>query len=139
VVQTTWSKPISFKNAIKVLHVKLSRTAKALRRWNKELIRWTKLVSAMADEVIFNLDIAQEDRCLTADERGLRQMLKTKLLGFAAVDRMTWRQRSRITWLREGDANTRFFHLRANGPRRKNDIPTLAGPCGAVFDHTKKA
>jgi hypothetical protein len=138
VVQAAWEKPVRSINAIRVLHTKLCRTAKALKKWSKGIVRWEKFVSAIADEVIFNLDVAQEDRTLTTAERDLRTLLKNKLLGFAAIDRIRWRQRSRITWIREGDANTRFFHLRANGRRRKNHIPVLSGPRGVVSDHKEK-
>ena len=37
-------------------------------------------------------------------------------------EEMDWRQRFRQLWLKEGDANTRFFHLVANGRRRMNQI-----------------
>jgi hypothetical protein len=139
VVQTAWEKPVQSLSAIRVLHIKLCRTAKALRKWSKGLTRWEKFISVVADEIIFNLDVAQEDRVLSDSERQLRATLKCKLLGFAAIDRMKWRQRSRITWIRDGDANTRFFHLRANGRRRKNHIPTLVGPRGTVSEHEEKA
>jgi hypothetical protein len=95
-------------------------------------------VSGIADEVIFNLDVAQEDRVLTAEERQLRGLLKNKLLGIAAIDRIKWRQRSRNTWIREGDVNTKFFHLRANGHQWKNHIPSLIGPAGLVTKHEEK-
>lgn len=52
---------------------------------------------------------------------------------------MKWRQRSRLTRIRFGDANTKLFHLRANGRRRKNHIPALQGPLGKVYDHKQKA
>jgi hypothetical protein len=56
-----------------------------------------------------------------------------------ALDRVRWRQRSRITWLKEGDANTKLFHLRANGRRRKNHIPTLKNVTETVSKHEEKA
>jgi hypothetical protein len=35
------------------------------------------------------------------------------------------RQRSRVRWLREGDANSKLFHAIANGRRTKNFIPSI--------------
>ncbi|KAM0882066.1 hypothetical protein ACQ4PT_032540 [Festuca glaucescens] len=128
-----------FKDAIRVLHIKLSRTSKVLRKWSRGNASWAKFLSAVADDIIFNLDLAQEKRELSLDERELRLKLKSKLLGVAAIDRIRWRQRSRNSWIREGDANTRFFHLRANGRRRKNHIPSLIGENGNVSKHEDKA
>jgi hypothetical protein len=138
VITAAWEKPVRSNDALRILHTKLGRTAKALCKWNKGLARWAKMVSEVADEVIFNLNVAQEDRILTAEERQLRSYLKSKLLGISAIDRIKWRQRSRITWIREGDANTKFFHLRANGRQRKNHIPSLNGPAGVVTKHEEK-
>ena len=42
-----------------------------------------------------------------------------------AVEERFWRQRSRIEWLKCGDRNTRFFHLKANGRRDRNKITGL--------------
>lgn len=88
---------------------------------------------------VFSLDLAQEERELSMAERNLCAWLKAKLLGFAAVDRARWRQKSRLTEIREGDASTRFFHLRASGRRQKNYIPLLNGADGPVSDHEGKA
>ncbi|CAM8926103.1 unnamed protein product [Rhodiola kirilowii] len=42
-----------------------------------------------------------------------------------AREELMWAQRSRISWLGEGDNNTRFFHLKANARKRFNTISSL--------------
>lgn len=62
---------------------------------------------------------------MTNDELSLRRLAKNRIQGLAYLRRMKIRQRSRLTTIRVGDANTKLFHLRANGRRRKNHIPAL--------------
>jgi len=92
----------------------------------------------MALEVIHRLDIAQESRLLTDAEFELRKGLKRRVLGYAVIERSRKRQASRITNLKEGDANTRYFHLRANGRRRKNFIQCLCIGHGWAISHQEK-
>jgi hypothetical protein len=73
----------------------------------------------MALEIILQFDIAQESRQLTQAELTLRRNLKDRVLGLAVVERARRRQAARITNLKEGDANTKFFHLRMNARKRK--------------------
>jgi cell division septum initiation protein DivIVA len=40
-------------------------------------------------------------------------------------EEMMWLQRSRISWLKEGGHNTRFFHMQAKWHARKNKIRKL--------------
>jgi exonuclease III len=69
VVQNTWNKEVQSADPTRVLHTKIERTAKALKSWNRSKVRWTVHASNIASEIIFNLDLAQEDRQLTQEER----------------------------------------------------------------------
>lgn len=95
----------------------------------------------IANEIILRLDQAQEARRLTTEELSLRRLAKQRVTGLAAIRRtkMRMRQRSRLTGIKLGDANTRLFHLRANGRRRKNFIPVLKHEGCMVTAHQDKA
>lgn len=84
-----------------------------------------RLQLALARETILGLDTAEESRALTSQERELCRSLKQWTLGLASLARTIARQRSRLTFLREGDANTRFFHLQACHRGRKSWIGRL--------------
>jgi hypothetical protein len=49
-------------------------------------------------------------------------------------EEMLWLQRSRISWLKEGDHNTKYFHRKAVGRARKNKIKSLKDQDGVVQD-----
>lgn len=72
------------------------------------------------------LDAAQELRALSPEEAQLRRCLKMRTLGLASLARSIARQRSRVLYLAEGDANTRFYNLQACHRSRRNHIPSLA-------------
>ena len=63
---------------------------------------------------------------LTEEERWLRRTLKHLVLGLASLERTIMRQRSRLRWLQEGDANSKLFHLVANGRKLKNFIHAIS-------------
>jgi hypothetical protein len=65
----------------------------------------------MVREVIQKVEQAQDLSALSAEEDLLRRELKMKCLGLASLSRTIARRRSCLVFLREGDANTKFFHL----------------------------
>lgn len=91
IVAQVWNKEVRSGDPVRVLHTNLSRTAAALKNRNKQKVRWASFMSGLANEVILRLDLAQEDRELTEEERNLWSLLKAKLPGFAAIDRARWR------------------------------------------------
>jgi hypothetical protein len=92
----------------------------------------------LAKEVLLQLEAAQESRTLTDQELDLRQRLKVRSTGLAAIEKSRIRQRSRLTYIRYGDANTKFFHIRASARRRKNYIHYLHSNEGMAFAHEEK-
>lgn len=138
VVLAAWTKP-QLGSAHTVLSKKLSETARALRNWSKPLFSNARLQLHIANEVIYRLDLAQEDRRLTDQEISLRHDLKIRVLGLAAIDRSRRRRASRITYIKSGDACTRFFHLRMAARKRRQYIPSLKNQDGSmVWAHDDK-
>jgi len=79
----------------------------------------------MAREVIQRFDEEQESRSLLQWEVQLRKTLKLRVLGLASLARTIARQRSRMLFIAEGDANTKFYHLQACHRNQKNHIDSL--------------
>jgi hypothetical protein len=92
----------------------------------------------MAQEVILRLDEDQDFWDLSDAEHILRTKLKKRTLSWLIIEEARKKQAARISTIREGDANTRFSHLRANGRRRKNFIQRLRHRGGYLFGHNDK-
>jgi hypothetical protein len=137
-VKEAWSRPVDTQDAIFRLHVKMLRTAKALKNWRCKSMGGWQLSWAILTLTLANLERAQEERALTADELEFKKYLKNKSLGMAAVQKSRARQHSRLTWMRKGDSNTRFFHLHANLRKKKSFIATLIGESGTAISQESK-
>jgi hypothetical protein len=59
-------------------------------------------------------------------------------LGLLALEKVRARQRSRLTNIKHGDANSKLFYLRPNGRKRKKHIQVLQTPQGLAFSHEDK-
>ncbi|TYJ37050.1 hypothetical protein E1A91_A05G349500v1, partial [Gossypium mustelinum] len=55
----------------------------------------------------------------------LLKCARSKMGHLYDVEEKYWALRARSKWLKEGDRNTRFFHIRASGRRKKNSIERL--------------
>ena len=57
---------------------------------------------------------------LSSSERDLRGSHLLELDKLAHLEETTWRQKSRVLWLKEGDNNTKIFHKIVNSNRSQN-------------------
>lgn len=119
--------------------MKFKATAKGLQSWSDKRVGHFKSQIEVAKEIIHQLDIAQDSRQLSPLETWLRNNLKKHSLALSSLMRTIARIRSRITWLRDGDANTSLFHLHARHRKKKNFIAKLKEGDRVVTTHEDKA
>jgi hypothetical protein len=84
-----------------------------------------KLQLGIAREILHWLEIAQDLQQLTLEEDWLRREAKRLCLTLASLERSIARSRSRIRFLKDGDANTSLFHRTSTYRKRKNFISKL--------------
>jgi hypothetical protein len=105
--------------------------AKKLKALKGDIINWNKtvfgnvgvLIKERTDE-LKALESAAERGGLNEEQRERKRIL-CRDLERALLQEISWRQKSRIKWLKEGDKCTKFFHLMANSNKRYNTIDSL--------------
>jgi hypothetical protein len=79
------------------------------------------------------MDIVQDIRILSPHEKWLQDNLKKHCLALSSLSRTIARLRSRIGWIKEGDANTALFHAKARYRKSKNFIAKVASSDGQIL------
>ena len=138
-VATAWSSVQPLPCPVQTLSQKFKATARALQSWSQKKIGHITSQLALAKEIIHQFDIAQDSRTLQSNELWLRNNLKKHALALTSLLRTVARLRSRIGWLKEGDANTRLFHRQARHRKKKNFIAKLKDGDNILTNHEEKA
>lgn len=68
------------------------------------------------------MEEATADRQLEDNERALRKQLQQQLWKATQTHESVLRQKARSRWIKEGDCNSRYFHLLINSRRRSNGL-----------------
>jgi len=119
--------------------MKFKALTKALQSWSQKKIGHIKTQLALDKEITHQLEIAQDSRPLSDSEQWLLFSLKKHSLALSSLQRTMARVRSRIGWLKEGDANTALFHSQARHRKRKNFISKLISNDQVLTSHEEKA
>ncbi|XP_059436514.1 uncharacterized protein LOC132169501 [Corylus avellana] len=132
--EARWSRKVEPKEIIKRVWRQKERKGDAwqgiksnLEQSKRELLQWRKKEVPPTEDII-----SQKSALLrTLQEvegtarRGEIKRLQTELGDLLAQADVTWRQRAKMHWLKNGDKNTRFFHECVKQRRRKNIISQI--------------
>ena len=115
----------------------LARKLKALKeyivQWNcREFGNVVRQKNQLLEE-LKKLDTKEGDFGLIDGEKGHRAALRSQVEHLLSLEEISWRQKSRMLCIKEGDNNTKFFHKMANSHRMFNHLRTLEVD-GVVFE-----
>ena len=88
-----------------------------LKRWNKEALGNVTIRKDVALEELNLWDSLERCGPLSEEDRNSQRIARDEFSHCAILEEISWRQKSRALWLKEGDNNTKFFHCMANARR----------------------
>ncbi|WMV40265.1 hypothetical protein MTR67_033650 [Solanum verrucosum] len=93
-----------------------------ITKWNREVFGQIESQRHKALMELGRLDQIVEQRTHTPEENVKSLSLKLEIQQIAIAEEISWRQKSRCLWLKEGDKNKNFFQRMINSHRRSNCI-----------------
>ena len=66
---------------------------------------------------LLELDMREKLQVLSLVDRSRRTVIRADIEHLASLDEISWRQKSKVLFIKEGDNNSRFFHRLANSHR----------------------
>ncbi|GKV49208.1 hypothetical protein SLEP1_g55970 [Rubroshorea leprosula] len=107
------------------LKEKLKITKKALKEWSGNSMPEIDKKIDEAELEIAALDSKGENSHLSSEEVNRRRHCFLQLWDNLKIKESMWQQKSRKMWLKEGDANTKFFHRCVKIRWKKNEINSV--------------
>jgi hypothetical protein len=121
-VKDIWINEAGGSNPLEKWQAKIRKVRQYLRGWAQHtsgiLKKEKKEIISKLDEI----DKRAESVPLSTSELDLCNFLQSRLAQLLREEEIKWYQRAKVKELLEGDSNTKYFHMVANGKHRKNHI-----------------
>ena len=122
-----WWQSLHFYGSFSFVLVSKVKALKGiLRVWNKEAFGRVEVQKKEALSRISFWDDLEKEKALSLEDTEEREKAREEFKKWVDLEEVSWRQKSRETWLKEGVKNTRFFHRMANSHRRRNSIRNIS-------------
>uniref|UniRef100_A0A2N9H476 Reverse transcriptase domain-containing protein n=1 Tax=Fagus sylvatica TaxID=28930 RepID=A0A2N9H476_FAGSY len=108
-----------------VLASKLKVLKEDIKKWNREVFGDVHIKKLELMKELQQLEDKENQGLFTGEDRVQRLNTQAELERTLLLDEVSWRQKSRVQWLKEGDKNTKFFHRTANANRCNNCIEVM--------------
>ena len=127
-----WQSENSGRSPLERWQDKIRRLRQHLRGWAKHTAGAYRKEKKRLLALLDDLDKKAENAPLSDQDINLKHYLKEHLVLLLREEEIKWYERAKVKTLLEGDDNTRFFHLVANGKHQKQHIYKLENDQGAV-------
>jgi hypothetical protein len=121
-VSEVWQNTLVSGSPIERWQMKIRRLRQHLRGWAKHESGVYKKEKITLLNKLDELDKKAEHTILNDSERDLKHVLNERLVELLREEELKWYQRAKVKHLLQGDANTKYYHLLANGRHRKTRI-----------------
>ncbi|KAL5745800.1 hypothetical protein ACOSP7_026946 [Xanthoceras sorbifolium] len=119
IVQRNWQACLS-TSTLRMVASSINKCASVLKGWNYSNLQFLRRNVTMKRQLLQQMSDSGSNFSWTDI-----QSIERQLNGLLSKEEMYWRQRSRNNWLKDGDRNTRFFHLSASSRCKRNRISGL--------------
>jgi hypothetical protein len=135
-VKSWWSSFYFLGSPSFILAKKLRALKEEIKMWNREVFGNVGARNKAWAEELEMLDSFEEVHSLSEEEKERRRLLVSDLEASLLQEEISWRRKSRVRWLKEGDKCTKFFHQVASANMRNNSIESLIVDGSSTLDPT---
>lgn len=110
IVQHGWSLPTFHTDVAKNLTAKFKNLRRVLKAWQRNLSSLSANISNVKLVLSF-MELLEEHRDLSLEEWNFKEILSEKLVALLHQQKIYWKQRGIVRWIKFGDAETNFSTL----------------------------